>query len=139
MQTQAEAGRAAANTVRPCQNGRMSASAFPSVAVSGEIKLGQFLKLAGLVEDGAEARIAIQSGDVMVNGEVETRRGHRLVGGDVVVVDLPTGAAGAVVIAAPGGPVPTIRSAPDTTPEGPVVVGSRASRTAEVSGARKSS
>ncbi|CED91025.1 MAG: RNA-binding S4 domain-containing protein [Actinomyces succiniciruminis] len=78
----------------------MSASAFPSVPVSGEIKLGQFLKLAGLVEDGADARIAIQSGDVTVNGEVETRRGHRLADGDVVVVDLPTGAAGAVVTAA---------------------------------------
>ncbi|RAX19329.1 RNA-binding S4 domain-containing protein [Actinomyces sp. Z5] len=79
----------------------MSASAFPSVPVSGEIKLGQFLKLAGLVEDGADARIAIQSGDVTVNGEVETRRGHRLADGDVVVVDLPMGAAGAVVTAAP--------------------------------------
>ncbi|MBM6979433.1 MAG: RNA-binding S4 domain-containing protein [Actinomyces succiniciruminis] len=78
----------------------MSASAFPSVPVSGEIKLGQFLKLAGLVEDGADARIAIQSGDVTINGEVETRRGHRLADGDVVVVDLPTGAAGAVVTAA---------------------------------------
>ncbi|RAX24009.1 MULTISPECIES: RNA-binding S4 domain-containing protein [unclassified Actinomyces] len=79
----------------------MSASAFPSVPVSGEIKLGQFLKLAGLVDDGADARIAIQSGDVTVNGEVETRRGHRLADGDVVVVDLPMGAAGAVVTAAP--------------------------------------
>ncbi|SDN17541.1 ribosome-associated protein [Actinomyces ruminicola] len=77
----------------------MATSTFPSVTVSGEIKLGQFLKLAGLVEDGAEARIAIQSGDVTVNGEVETRRGHRLADGDVVVVDLPTGAAGAVVTA----------------------------------------
>ncbi|MBE6481010.1 MAG: RNA-binding S4 domain-containing protein [Actinomyces ruminicola] len=77
----------------------MATSTFPSVTVSGEIKLGQFLKLAGLVEDGAEARIAIQSGDVTVNGEVETRRGHRLTDGDVVVVDLPSGAAGAVVSA----------------------------------------
>ncbi len=53
------------------------------------------------MEDGADARIAIQSGDVTVNGEVETRRGHRLADGDVVVVDLPTGAAGAVVTEAP--------------------------------------
>jgi len=56
--------------------------------VSGSIRLGQFLKLAGLVEDGAQARIAIQSGDVTVNGVVETRRGHHLADGDVVVVDL---------------------------------------------------
>jgi hypothetical protein len=65
--------------------------------VSGSIKLGQFLKLAGLVEDGAEARIAIQSGDVMVNGATEMRRGHHLSGGDVVVVDHPAGQVGAIV------------------------------------------
>lgn len=75
----------------------MSSQSLPVIAVRGEIKLGQFLKLAGLVEDGAEARVAVQSGDVLVNGEVETRRGHRLADGDVVVVDLPTGEAGAVV------------------------------------------
>ena len=38
-------------------------SRYPLISVSGSIRLGQFLKLAGLVEDGAEARIAIQSGD----------------------------------------------------------------------------
>ena len=69
----------------------------PNVSVSGRIKLGQFLKLAGLVEDGAEARIAIQSGDVTVNGATEMRRGHHLSGGDVVVVDHPAGQVGAVV------------------------------------------
>ena len=53
-------------------------SPHPAVSVSGSIKLGQFLKLAGLVEDGAEESIAIQSGDVTVNGVTETRRGHRL-------------------------------------------------------------
>lgn len=72
-------------------------SEYPSIPVRGEIKLGQFLKLAGLVEDGSEARIAVQSGDVMVNGEVETRRGHRLSDGDLVEVDIPTGPQGAVV------------------------------------------
>lgn len=72
-------------------------SRYPNVSVSGSIKLGQFLKLAGLVEDGAEARIAIQSGDVMVNGATEMRRGHHLSGGDVVVVDHPAGQVGAVV------------------------------------------
>ncbi|CAM2937644.1 RNA-binding S4 domain-containing protein [Actinomyces slackii] len=69
----------------------------PEVPVRGEIKLGQFLKLAGLVDDGAEARIAIQGGDVTVCGRVETRRGRRLVDGDLVVVDQPSGPVGAVV------------------------------------------
>ena len=72
-------------------------SRHPNVSVSGSIKLGQFLKLAGLVEDGAEARIAIQSGDVTVNGVTETRRGHRLSDRDVVVVVHPSGEIGAVV------------------------------------------
>ena len=72
-------------------------SPHPAVSVSGSIKLGQFLKLAGLVEDGAEARIAIQSGDVTVNGAIETRRGHHLADGDVVVVDHPADQVGAAV------------------------------------------
>ena len=72
-------------------------SRYPNVSVSGSIKLGHFLKLAGLVEDGAEARIAIQSGDVTVNGVTETRRGHRLSDRDVVVVVHPSGEIGAVV------------------------------------------
>ncbi len=48
------------------------------------IRLGQFLKLANLVETGAEAKPAVQEGMVRVNGEVETRRGRQLVLGDVV-------------------------------------------------------
>ena len=48
------------------------------------IRLGQFLKLANLVESGAEAKPLIQEGQVSVNGEVETRRGRQLVPGDVV-------------------------------------------------------
>ena len=70
---------------------------YSTVPVRGRIKLGQFLKLAGLVEDGAEARVAIQSGDVTVNGQVDARRGHALDDGDLVVVNLPSGAVGAVV------------------------------------------
>ena len=50
------------------------------------IKLGQFLKLANLVETGAEAKPVIQDGQVRVNGEVETRRGRQLVKGDVVTL-----------------------------------------------------
>lgn len=48
------------------------------------IKLGQAIKVAGLVEDGVEAKYVIQEGLVKVNQEVETRRGRKLVEGDVV-------------------------------------------------------
>lgn len=50
------------------------------------IRLGQFLKLADLVETGAEARPLVTGGRVLVNGEVETRRGRQLVLGDVVTL-----------------------------------------------------
>ncbi len=50
------------------------------------IKLEQFLKLAQVVQSGGEAKHLIQSGFVKVNGEVETRRGRKLHGGDVVEV-----------------------------------------------------
>ena len=48
--------------------------------------LGQALKAASLVGSGGEAKVLVQSGEVRVNGEVETRRGRRLEGGDVVEV-----------------------------------------------------
>ena len=48
------------------------------------IKLGQLLKASGQVSSGVEAKIIIQNGDVKVNGEVETRRGKKIVVGDVV-------------------------------------------------------
>lgn len=48
------------------------------------IKLGQALKAAGLVESGVEAKEVIQDGQVSVNGEIDTRRGRKLYGGDVV-------------------------------------------------------
>ena len=47
------------------------------------IKLGQALKLAGLVESGVDAKIVIQNGEVLVNGEVDERRGKKLYPGDV--------------------------------------------------------
>lgn len=53
--------------------------------ITGEvIRLGQLLKLADLVDNGAEAKDAIAAGEVSVNGEVETRRGRQLGVGDVV-------------------------------------------------------
>ena len=51
------------------------------------IKLGQALKAAGLVDSGVVAKIVIQDGEVLVNGEVETRRGKKLSGGEVVSFD----------------------------------------------------
>ena len=51
------------------------------------IRLGQFLKLANLVQDGLEAKNRIQGGEIQVNGEQETRRGRQLGHGDLVVMD----------------------------------------------------
>lgn len=48
------------------------------------IKLGQALKAAGLAESGVDAKFAVQDGLVKVNGQVETRRGKKLVDGDIV-------------------------------------------------------
>ena len=48
------------------------------------IKLGQALKAAHLVSNGAEAKEVIQNGNVTVNGETEVRRGRKLVPGDRV-------------------------------------------------------
>ncbi len=53
------------------------------------IRLGQFLKLADLIDQGADAKPLLATGDVTVNGEVETRRGRQLVRGDVVTVAGP--------------------------------------------------
>jgi ribosome-associated protein len=50
----------------------------------GSIRLGQFLKLADLVDSGADAKAVLVRGVVSVNGEPETRRGRQLRKGDVV-------------------------------------------------------
>jgi ribosome-associated protein len=50
------------------------------------IRLGQFLKLAGLAEHGAHARELLEAAQVQVNGRLETRRGAQLRAGDVVAV-----------------------------------------------------
>lgn len=57
------------------------------VPITGEpIRLGQFLKLAGLAEDGSHAKDLLDAEEVTVNGELETRRGRQLSDGDVVAV-----------------------------------------------------
>ena len=61
------------------------------VTVSEEtIRLGQFLKLAGLVATGGEGKRLVQEGKVLVNGEVETRRKRQLHPGDEVTVGTET-------------------------------------------------
>lgn len=51
------------------------------------IKLGQAMKLAGLVGSGLEAKLVIQDGEVEVNGAVETQRGKKLYPGDTFSFD----------------------------------------------------
>lgn len=50
------------------------------------IRLGQFLKAANLVQDGFEAKIRIQYGEVLLNGAVETQRGKQLQEGDIITM-----------------------------------------------------
>ncbi|KUI11960.1 RNA-binding protein [Mycobacterium sp. GA-1285] len=52
----------------------------------GTIRLGQFLKLAGLIDSGADAKAVIANGLVSVNDEVERRRGRKLRVGDEVSI-----------------------------------------------------
>ena len=49
-----------------------------------EIRLGQLLKAAGLVQSGVEAKYAIEEGKASLNGEVCTMRGKKIHSGDVV-------------------------------------------------------
>ena len=51
------------------------------------IKLGQALKLAGLVGSGVDAKFVIQDGLVKVNGETEVQRGKKLYDGDVITYE----------------------------------------------------
>jgi ribosome-associated protein len=61
---------------------------------TGAIRLGQFLKLADMIDVGSDVKYLLADGEVRVNGEPETRRGRQLVRGDVVsvgTVDLRVG------------------------------------------------
>jgi ribosome-associated protein len=57
-----------------------------SIPKTFSIKLDQFLKQMQVVTTGGQAKLLIQGGEVNVNGEVETRRGRKLVAGDQVEV-----------------------------------------------------
>ena len=48
------------------------------------VELHKILKFEGLVSSGGVAKLAIESGDVMVNGEVETRKRKKIVAGDII-------------------------------------------------------
>ena len=76
---------------RPDRSHRPSAPSAPSgSAVTGipigtdMIRLGQFLKLGGAVDSGADVKDLLADGEVTVNGEPETRRGRQLHRGDLV-------------------------------------------------------
>ncbi len=57
------------------------------VPIRGEmIRLGQLLKLAGVLDAGGEIKALLEAVPVHVNGEREARRGRQLVDGDVVRV-----------------------------------------------------
>lgn len=51
------------------------------------IRLGQLLKLANLVDSGSDAKLLLAGGEVLVNDEVETRRGRQLRDGDIVSLE----------------------------------------------------
>lgn len=68
--------------------------------LGSKLTLGQFLKLASLLDSGADAKEAVAAGEVTVNGEVDTRRGRGLADGDVVTF---AGRAARVVARTDGG------------------------------------
>ncbi|MEV6605579.1 RNA-binding S4 domain-containing protein [Kutzneria sp. NPDC051319] len=66
----------------------MPTSPIRTVEIADDmIRLGQFLKLADLAEDGTHARELLEDGMVTVNGRAESRRGRQLADGDVVAVE----------------------------------------------------
>ncbi|MGW8482600.1 RNA-binding S4 domain-containing protein [Microbacterium sp. NPDC055903] len=65
-----------------------ASSPIDDVPIGGEsIRLGQFLKFAGLLDSGGDAKEVIIDGYVSVNGEVDRRRGRQLRAGDVVTFE----------------------------------------------------
>jgi len=56
------------------------------IVVDTPVTLGAFLKVAGAAATGGHAKVLIQEGEVCVNGAIETRRGRKLVAGDLVGV-----------------------------------------------------
>ena len=62
-----------------------NAGPVEDVSIGGDgIRLGQFVKFAGLLDSGGDVKEAIIDGFVTVNGEVDRRRGRQLQLGDVI-------------------------------------------------------
>ena len=95
-----------AKTTRPTRHRRMGSmqQKLPVVPIrDAEIRLGQFLKLANLVETGGMAKDVLAEGAVSVNGAAETRRGKALRDGDqVTITDPETGATVGAEVGADG-------------------------------------
>lgn len=69
-------------------DGQVREDKIKDVAIShGDIRLGQFLKLADAVEQGSDVKLLLGQDRVSVNGEVESRRGRQLSAGDIVTVE----------------------------------------------------
>jgi ribosome-associated protein len=69
-------------------SGMTKRTPIEDVPIGGDtIRLGQFLKFAGLLDTGGDVKGAIADGLVIVNGEVDRRRGRQLALGDVVGFD----------------------------------------------------
>lgn len=67
--------------------GELSPDNAAAPSAEDTIALDMFLKLANVVQSGGQAKHLIQSGGVLVNGEVEVRRGRKLRPGDLVDVN----------------------------------------------------
>ena len=65
----------------------LQGTSIKSMKSTDTIRLGQFLKLANLVDSGSDAKFLLAEGELSVNGEAETRRGRQLRDGDVVEYD----------------------------------------------------
>lgn len=69
-------------------SGMAKPAPIDDVSIGGEsIRLGQFVKFAGLLDSGGIAKEVIADGHVSVNGEIERRRGRQLQLGDIVDFD----------------------------------------------------
>ncbi|GAA0413529.1 hypothetical protein GCM10009543_04680 [Leifsonia naganoensis] len=63
-------------------------ASIDDISIGGDgIRLGQFLKFAGLLDSGGNVKEAIIDGYVTVNGEVDRRRGRQLQLGDIVTFE----------------------------------------------------
>lgn len=58
------------------------------IAINTEyIALGQFLKLADCISTGGQAKFFLQDNEIIINGELDNRRGRKLYAGDRVKVE----------------------------------------------------